>query len=150
MRSATVREQAGHWYVSLQVADEPPVPKHTGPLVGIDLGVKSLARRSDGEVLANPHHRKRRLKTLTRLPPMVSRRQKGGQNRKKAARKLARRQRQIQPHRGKTLQQVTTRRANTTSVLVIEDLNVSGRVTHQQLAQAIGDVGFYAFTRQLR
>ena len=46
--SATVSEQAGHWYVSVQVEEEQTVPENTGPVVGIDLGVKTLATLSDG------------------------------------------------------------------------------------------------------
>jgi putative transposase len=101
--SATVSEQAGHWYVSLQVEREQVVLENTGPVVGIDLGIKKLAQQ----------HRR------------------------------------IKNQRRDTLHQVTTRLAKTTSVLVIEDLNVSGMLKNHHLAQAIGDVGFYEFKRQL-
>ena len=147
--SATVSEQAGHWYVSLQVEEEQAAPKNTGPVVGIDLGIRNLATLSDGEVIPNPRHLKRRLKKLKRLQRVVSRRQKGGKNRKKAVRKLAKLHRQIKNQRRNTLHQVTTRLAKTKSVLVIEDLNVSGMLKNHHLAQAIGDVGFYEFKRQL-
>ena len=80
---------------------------------------------------------------------MASRRHKGGQNRKKAVRKLAKLHRQIKQQRRNTLHQVTTRLAKTKSVLVIEDLNVTGMLQNHHLAQAIGDVGFYEFKRQL-
>ena len=46
--SATVSEQAGHWYVSLQVEEEQIVPENAGPVVGVDLGIKHLAILSDG------------------------------------------------------------------------------------------------------
>jgi putative transposase len=147
--SATVSEQAGHWYVSLQVEEEQAVPQNTGPVVGIDLGIKNLATLSDGTVIPNPRHLKRRLKKLQRLQRVVSRRQKGGKNRKKAVRTLAKLHRQIKNHRRDTLHEVTTRLAKTKSVLVIEDLNVSGMLQNHHLAQAIGDVGFYEFKRQL-
>jgi putative transposase len=147
--SATVSEQAGHWYVSVQVDQEQVVPEHTGPVVGIDLGVRSLATLSDGEVIANPRHLKCRLKKLKRLQRVVSRRQKGSKNRKKAVRKLAKLHRQIKHQRSNTLHQVTTRLAKTKSVLVIEDLHVSGMLKNHHLAQAIGDVGFAEFKRQL-
>jgi transposase len=93
--SATVSEQAGHWYVSVQVEQEQAVPENTGPVVGIDLGIKSLATLSDGTVIPNPRHLKRRLKKLKRLQRAVSRRQKGSKNRKKAVKKLAKLHRQI-------------------------------------------------------
>jgi putative transposase len=147
--SATVSEQAGHWYVSVQVEEEHAVPENTGPVVGIDLGIKSLATLSDGEVIPNPRHLKRRLKKLKRLQRVVSRRQKGSKNRKKAVHKLARLHRQIKNQRSNTVHQVTTRLAKTKSVLVIEDLHVAGMLKNQRLAQAIGDVGFAEFKRQL-
>ena len=147
--SATVSEQAGHWYVSLQVEEEQTVPENTGPVVGIDLGVKSLATLSDGEVIPNPRHLKRRLKKLKRLQRVVSRRHKGGKNRKKAVHKLAKQHRQIKQQRHNTLHQVTTRLAKTKSVLVVEDLHVAGMLKNHHLAQAIGDVGFAEFKRQL-
>ena len=147
--AATVSEQAGHWYVSLQVEEEHPVPENAGPVVGIDLGIRSLATLSDGEVIPNPRHLKRRLKKLKRLQRIVSRRQKGGKNRKKAVKKLAKLHRRIKNQRSDTLHQVTTRLAKTKSVLVIEDLHVSGMLKNHHLAQAIGDVGFYEFKRQL-
>ena len=147
--SATVSEQAGHWYVSVQVEQEQAIPHNTGPVVGIDLGIKHLATLSDGEVIANPRHLKRGLKKLKRLQRVVSRRQKGGKNRKKAVRRLAKLHRQIKNQRRNTLHQVTTRLAKTKPVLVIEDLNVSDMLKNHRLAQAIGDVGFAEFKRQL-
>ena len=39
--SATVSRASGHWYVSVQVEQEQSVPENTGPVVGVDLGVKS-------------------------------------------------------------------------------------------------------------
>jgi putative transposase len=147
--SATVSEQAGHWYVSVQVEQEQALPENTSPVVGIDLGVMSLATLSDGEVIPNPRHLKRRLKKLKRLQRVVSRRKKGGKNRKKAVRRLAKLHRQIKNQRHNTLHQVTTRLAKTKSVLVIEDLHVAGMLKNHHLAQAIGDVGFYEFKRQL-
>jgi putative transposase len=81
--SATVSEQAGHWYVSVLVEQEQQVPENAGPVVGIDLGIKQLATLSDGTVIPNPRHLKRRLKKLKRLQRVVSRRK----HREKTARK---------------------------------------------------------------
>ena len=94
--------------------------------MGIDLGITHLVTLSDGEVISNPRHLKRRLKKLNRLQRTVSRRQKGSKNRKKAVRKLARLHRQIKNQRRNTLHQVTTRLAKTKSVLVLDrDLNAA-------------------------
>jgi putative transposase len=147
--SATVSEQAGHWYVSLQVEEKQTVPQNTGPVVGIDLGIRNLATLSNGEVIPNPRHLKRRLKKLKRQQRVVSRRQKGGKNRKKAVHELANLHRKIKNQRRNTLHQVTTRLAKTKSVLVIEDLHVASMLKNHRLSQAIGDVGFGEFKRYL-
>lgn len=147
--SATVSEAAGHWYVSVQVEQEQAVPENHGLVVGVDLGVKALATFSDGTVIPNPRHLKRHLKKLKRLHRVVSRQIKGGKNRRKAARKLAKLYRKVANQRKNTLHQVTTRLAKTKQTIVIEDLNVSGMLKNYYLAQAIADVGFYEFKRQL-
>jgi putative transposase len=120
--SATVSEQAGHWYVSVQVQQEQTVPASSGPVVGVDLGVKRLATLSDGTVIPNPKPLKRRLKKLKQLHRAVSRKQKGSKNRKKTVWKLAKQYRTVANQRADTLHQVTTRLAKTKAVIVIEDL----------------------------
>jgi putative transposase len=147
--SATVSEQAEHWYVSIQVEQEQAVPVHTGPVVGVDLGVKTLATLSDGTTFPNPKPLKRRLKKLKRLHRAVTRKPKGSRNRKKAAHRLGKAYRTVSNQRANTLHQVTTMLAKTKSVIVVEDLNVSGMLKNHHLAQAISDVGLAEFRRQL-
>ncbi len=147
--SATVSEQAGHWYVSLLVEHEHVVPENTGPVVGVDLGLKRLATLSDGHVEENPRHLQRRLQKIKRLQRAVSRKVKGSQNRKKAARRLGTHYRHVANQRANTVHQFTSRLAKTKSVVVLEDLNVAGMLKNHRLALAISDVGWGAFRRQL-
>ena len=51
--SATVSEQAGRWFVSLQVEMELPAPvgDTCKPVAGVDLGIAALATVSDGMVV---------------------------------------------------------------------------------------------------
>src|SRR6476660_5781586 len=57
--------------------------------------------------------------------------------------------RRVAQQRTNTLHQLTSQLAKTKAVVVIEDLNVSGMLKNHHLAQAIGDVGFGEFRRQV-
>jgi putative transposase len=148
--SASVSERAGGWFVSIQVEMEIADPNVTyQPVVGVDLGILALATVSDGTRIENPHALKRDLGKIKRLQRVVSRRQKGSANREKAVRQLARAHLRVANVRKNALHQVTSRLARTKSAVVLEDLHVSGMVKNHHLAQAIADVGFYEFRRQM-
>jgi len=148
--SATVSERGQRWFVSVQAEVEIPDPPATGkPVVGVDLGISRLATVSDGDSIENPHALKHALRKIKRMQRIVSRRQKGSANRKKAVRQLARAHYRVANIRKEAVHQATSRLAKTKSAIVLEDLNVSGMLKNHHLAQAIADVGLYEFRRQL-
>jgi len=117
--------------------------------VGVDLGILRMATVSDGNAVDNPRALKQGLNKIKRLQRRVSRRQKGSANRKKAVRQLARAHYRVANIRKDALHQATSWLAKTKSVIVMEDLNVSGMLKNHHLAQAIADVGLYEFRRQM-
>ena len=89
--SATVSEEAGRWFVSVQVEEDvPDPPLATGKPMGIDVGITTLAQCSDGRRIANPKALRSDLKRLKTLHRRLSRKQKGSKNRAKARHTLAR------------------------------------------------------------
>jgi IS605 OrfB family transposase len=88
--SATVSEEAGSWFVAVQVEEEvPDPPAACGEPIGIDLGLKILAQCSDNRSITNSNALASDLKKLKRLHRHLSRKQKGSKNREKARAKLA-------------------------------------------------------------
>jgi putative transposase len=155
--SATISEQAGRWYVSICVHEEPAEPEPaSGPVIGIDVGVKTLATVSDGREIANPRALRKRLKKLQRLSRWHSRKQKGSANRKKAQHKLACMHARIAHVRQDALHKATAGLVaknkpsdQRPAVIVIEDLNVSGMLKNHHVSRAIADVGWFEFRRQI-
>ena len=82
--------KAGKWYAALScVVDSAPLPS-TGAEVGIDVGLASLLTTTDGDHIPHPawyRHSQRALRVAGRR---VSRRKKGGTNRRKAIHALQR------------------------------------------------------------
>ncbi len=148
--SATVSEKAGRWFVSVQIETETPIPQQKNDeIVGVDIGVKSLAVCSNGKTFKNPKALRSRLKQLKRLQQHMSRKVKGSNNRKKAVHKVAKLHLHIANIRKDGLHKLTTELTKTKSVVVIEDFNVSGMMKNRCLAQAIQDLGFGEFRRHL-
>ena len=84
--SATVCRQADRWYVSLavEVARDDPQPVE-GPVVGIDLGLKSFAVVSDGAQLESPKPLAKAQRRLRHRQRLHSRKQRGSRHRRKSA-----------------------------------------------------------------
>jgi putative transposase len=155
--SATITEQAGRWYISICVHAEQQEPEQaTGPVIGVDLGIKALATVSDGRTIENPKALRKNLKKLKRVSRQHSRKLKGGKNRQKAQQKLAKMHARIANRRQDALHKATSSLVAKTkpseerpSCIVIEDINVSGLLGNRKLSRAIADVGLYEFRRQL-
>jgi IS605 OrfB family transposase len=75
--SASVRFERGRWFASFTVETgvSRPAPRLPDAVVGVDLGIKTLAVLSTGEEVPNPRHLSGALRKLRRLSRAVSRRQ---------------------------------------------------------------------------
>jgi len=155
--SATVSERAGRWFASIQCREEIEVSQAKGDPVGVDLGIKTMAVVSDGREFENPKALRRAHRRLARLQRELSRRKKGGYNRKKTKAKIAGLHYRIANIRRDALHKATSAICATTKpdgerprIVAIENLNIAGMMKNHCLARAIGDVGMAEFGRQVK
>jgi len=149
--SANISERAGRWYVSIQCEQDIPDVVATGPVIGVDLGLKSLAVCSNGKVFENPKALQYYEKKLKRLQRQLSRRQRGGKNYAKTKQSIAKLHARIANIRRDATHKATHYLTAITkpSVVVLEDLNVSGMQKNHNLAKAISNANWAEFRRQI-
>jgi putative transposase len=148
--SATVSEQAGRWYVSIQVEEEQrQQPTRATVAIGVDFGVHTLATCSDGTTFANPHSFKQKLKKLKRLQRTLLRKHIGSRNRDKVRRRLAQLYARVANVRRDAIHKLTTSLCRNYAWVAIENLQVSGMLQNHHLAQAIADTSLGEIRRQL-
>jgi len=147
--SATVSQRTNKWFVSIQVEEEIQDEDCGIGVVGVDLGIKTMATCSDGTVYKNPKALKNNLNKLKRKQRQLSRKKKGSKNREKIKNKLSKLHYKISNIRKDALHKTTSKIINENQVIVLEDLKISNMMKNHNLAQAISDVGFYEFRRQI-
>jgi len=149
---ATISERAGRWYISILAETEVDEPiNESTDILGVDLGIKSLATCSDGKVFDNPKALYKAERKLKRLQRELSRRTKGGKNWLKTKAKLQRVHAKVSNIRQHALHQVShyVTAIAKPKVVVLEDLNVQGMTSNHHLAKAVSDVGMYELRRQI-
>ena len=150
--SATVSCVADRWFVSLQVQEEVPSTSFgiSDLILGVDLGISTLATPSKGDPFQNPKALKNKLEKLQRLSRSLSRKKKGSNNRAKAKKKLAKLHYQISCIRRDAIHQMTTTLVKAKpKAIVVEDLAVPNMLKNKRLSRSLADSSFGEIRRQL-
>lgn len=140
-----IKDCAGRYFLSFVVEVEPIKVKPENQGVGVDLGIETLATLSTGEKV-----KARDTRVLDRKIRKGKRKRaravKGSKRRESLRVAVARMEAKQRDIRRDLNQKLATRLVRENSVVVLEDLNVSGMVRNRKLARAISRAGW----RQIR
>jgi len=147
--SVTVSKTADRWFASVQCEvniSDSPKPE---TVLGIDLGIKTLATCSNGQVFKNNKYLSKSKKKLSFLQRNLSRKVNGSRNKLKTIKKVQKINYRISCQRKDSIHKMTTILAKTKPrYIVLEDLNVSGMMKNHKLAGVVSDASFYEIKRQ--
>lgn len=142
------KTSTGKYFISVlfETPEDIPVkPRVTEEnTIGIDLGIKTFATLSDGQVIENPRHLKKELSKLKYTQRKYSK-YKG----KRTKQKLARLHEKVTNRRNDFLHKVTKKLIDENQAIALETLNVDGMMKNHKLAQAIQDVSWGRFNEFL-
>jgi putative transposase len=155
----SVRFERGRWYAAFTVEQDItlPVAAEVDAIVGVDLGIKTLAVLSTGEVVESPRHLNQALRKVRRLSRTCSRRREPDRrtrvmpsNRWRcASAALAKAQGRVADSRRDALHKATTSLTARFGTIVVEDLHVRGMLANHRLARHVADASFGEFRRQV-
>ncbi len=142
----TIFERVGKWFASIVYKlDAPKFIPARQPSVGVDLGIKSFATLSTGEVFANIRPLQRQAKLLAKRQRQLAKKIAGSNRYVKLKKQIAELHYYVSMKRKVIINEITTYLVRNFNTIVIEDLAVRNMMKNRRLAKAIGDVGFGMF-----
>ncbi len=148
----TISRTAHRWFVSITIEteDTEAVDNSTHPVIGIDVGINTLATLSDGTKYDNPRPLKRYEKKLAREQRRLSRKVFKSNNWFKQKHKLERIYYRIACIRNDAHHKATTEIVNLASAIGIETLKVTNMLKNRNLAKALSDTALGSFLLKLK
>lgn len=165
-KNVTVNRRGKHWFVSVQVEQEMKEPIHPAKTsIGIDVGIKSFATLSTGEMISPVNSYKKYKIKLGILQRSLSRKKRFSSNWKKQRIHIQTLHSRIANIRNDFLHKQSTDLSKNHAMIVVENLQIrnmsrsaKGDIIHpgknvrakSGLNSSILDQGWYEFKRQLK
>ena len=138
---AVLSRKAGKWFVCFQAEWEAEAPPHTGPAVGIDLGLNSLIATSEGDTIPAPRFARRAAASLRRHQRALARAKRGSKRRLKAKARLAAASARVANQRRDFAHKLSRFLAGRFSLIAFENLNLNG-LKRGKLARSVHDAAW--------
>ena len=149
VKTLTIRREAGCWYACFSVEFALRSLPRKDNAIGLDMGLETFARRSDGVPIENPRYYRKAQARLRRGQRKVARRvHKGSKRRRKAILLLQKAHTHITNQRKDFQHQESYKLVQNFGTIVVEDLNVQG-LSGGMLSKAVHDVGWSSFLNML-
>lgn len=132
IKNATVTRLGDRWFVAFscevqrQIRTGPSRRQRAGGVVGVDVGVRTLAALSTGELVPNPRIANRYRKRKVQTQRAIARCQKNSARQQQLSARLRKLQAAEANARRAGLHQLTSRLVHAHDVIAVEDLNVAG------------------------
>ena len=144
----TISRENNKYYVSFTFNTDIE-SKETNGSVGIDLGIKHFAICSDGTIYENQRFYEKSLRKLKIHQRILSKKQKGSNNRDKARLKVNKLHTKVKNQRNDYQHKVSREIANKYKVICLETLKVKNMVKNKRLSKAIQDTSWSSFVKKL-
>ncbi len=136
IKTATIKHEAGHWYVIFSCEGEAPAPlPEVESEVGIDLGVTHFAALSDETFIESPRYLRQGQADLKRKQRKLARCKRGSHRRKKAVRLVAKAHRKIANQRRDFHHKEARKLVQQHQVIVFEELQLANLVKRPKAKQ---------------
>lgn len=140
---------SGKYYLNVLVEREIiPLPKKD-KIIAIDMGLTDFIVTSDNQAVKNPKHFKKFERRLKLWQRRLSRKEKGSNNYKKWAKKIARLHEKITNAKNDFLHKLSRKIINENQVIIVENLNIKGLIKNKRLSKHIHQASWYKFINML-
>ena len=155
MKTATIsRTQTGKYYISIIVENDIELPEKQEfshlTMIGVDVGIKTFAACSNGELIEHPKFLKNSLKRLKCLQRRVTKKVLNSNNWKKAVQQVSKVHEKITNQRNDFQHKVSKKLISENQAIAVETLNIKGMMSNHKLAQVISDSAWYSFVLKLQ
>lgn len=146
IKTVSIKREADKWYAvfscDLGAID---VSKSANPPIGVDVGLEAFATLSTGERIDNPRYLKAELPELRRRQRSLSRAKRGGKNRRKAVKRVAKLHARVANLRRHHHHQTALSLTRRFGFIAVESLSVQGMLKSRRFSRSISDAGWSGF-----